>query len=163
MIAAGFSKKILHAIITYSLKSRPIENRYVYMVLGIIIVGLGVGIYSMTSSPSTITVGPQYISYQSSFLGAGSMKVTSDQIANAYIGQIGQGNLTMSRTWGTSAGNVNIGLYALGNGKTAHVLSCNQTSLVIELKNGEDIILGTSDTNALAASFSQNVYQITAP
>lgn len=163
MILAGFSKKILQAIITYSLKSRPIENRYVYLALGIIIVGLGTGIYVITNSPSTITVGPQYISYQSSFLNGGSMTITSDQISNAYIGQLGQGDLRMSRTFGTSTGNVNMGLFALANGKTAHVLSCNQTSLVIEMKNGENVILGTSNTEALAVSFSENVFQIKKP
>jgi hypothetical protein len=163
MISAGFSKKILHAIITYSLKSRPIENRYVYLIIGIIVVGLGTGIYLVTSSPATVNVGPQYISYQSSILSGGSMTINADQISNAYIGQIGQGDLKMSRTFGTSAGNVNMGLFQLANGKTAHVLSCNQTSLIIELKNGEDVILGTSDTNALAESFSQNVYQIKNP
>ncbi len=163
MVAAGFSKKLLHALVTYSLKSHPIENRYVYLVIGIIIIGLGTTIYVTSSAPSTITVGPQYVSYQSSFLGAGSMKVTSDQIADAYIGQLGQGDLKMSRTFGTSAGNVNIGLFTLANGKTAHLVTNNQTSLVIELKSGEYVILGTSDTEAFAESFSQNVYALKSP
>jgi hypothetical protein len=163
MVAAGFSKKLLHVLVTYSLKSRPIENRWVYLIVGILIIGLGTGIYVMNSIPSTITVGNQYVSYQSSYLGAGSMTINSDQIANAYIGQLGQGNLTMTRTFGTSAGNVNIGLYALGNGKTAHVVTNNKTSLIIELKNSEYVILGTSDIEAFTESFSQNVYQIKSP
>jgi hypothetical protein len=163
MIAAGFSKKLLHTLVSYSLKSHPIENRFVYLILGLIIIGIGATIFVTSSTPSTITVGSQYISYQSSFLGAGNMKVTSDQIATAYVGQLGQGDLKMSRTFGTSTGNINIGLFTLANGKTAHLVTNNQTSLVIELKSGEYVILGTSDTNALAQCFSQNVYQLTSP
>ena len=163
MVAAGFSKKLLHILITYSLKSRPNENRWIYLIVGIIIIGLGAGIYAMNNIPSTITIGHQYVSYQSSFLGAGSMTINSDQIANAYIGQLGLGNLTMTRTFGTSADNVNIGLFALGNGKMAHVVTNNKTSLIIELKNGEYVILGTSDIEAFTESFSQNVYHINPP
>jgi hypothetical protein len=162
MIAAFFSKKVLHALVTYSLKARPSENRFLYLILGIVIISIGTAIFVTSSIPSTITVGPQYISYQSSFLGAGSMTINADQISNAYVGQLGQGDLKLSaRTFGTSDGNVNIGLFLLSNGKTAHVLTCSQTCLAIELKNGEYVILGTSDTNALATSFSQNVYQLT--
>jgi hypothetical protein len=51
----------------------------------------------------------------------------------------------------------------LANGKTAHLVTNNQTSLVIELKSGEYVILGTSDTNAFAESFSQNVYALKSP
>jgi hypothetical protein len=82
---------------------------------------------------------------------------------DSYIEQLDQGNLTMTRTFGTSAVNVNIGLYALGNGKTAHVVTNNKTSLIIELKNSEYVILGTSDIEAFTESFSQNVYQIKSP
>ncbi len=161
MIAAFFSKKVLHVLVTYSFKSRPSENRLLYLVVGIIIIALGTTIFVTSSTPSTITVGPQYVSYQSSFLGAGSMTINTDQIADAYVGELGQGDLKLAaRTFGTSDGNLNIGLFRLANGKTAHVVTCSQTCLAIELKNGEYVILGTSDTNGLASSFSQNVYQL---
>jgi hypothetical protein len=163
MLAAGFSKKLAHILATYSLKARPTENRYVYLIVGILVIGIGATIYVTSSLPSTITIGPQYVSYQSSFLGAGSMNVASDQIANAYVGQLGQGDLRMSRTFGTSSGSLNIGLFALANGKTAHVVTNNPSSLIIELKNGEYVILGISDMDALTASFSQNVYQLSSP
>jgi hypothetical protein len=163
MLAAGFSKKLAHLLATYSLKARPTENRYVYLIVGMLVLGIGATIYVTSSLPSTITVGPQYVSYQSSFLGAGSMNIASDQIANAYVGQLGQGDLRMSRTFGTSSGSLNIGLFALANGETAHVVTNNQTSLVIELKNGEYVILGVSDMNAFAESFSRNVYQLSSP
>lgn len=163
LLAAGFSKKLAHLLATYSLKARPTENRYVYLIVGALVIGIGATIYVTSSLPSTITVGPNYIGYQSSFLGAGSMTIPTDQIANAYVGQLGQGDLRMSRTFGTSSGNVNIGLFALANGKTAHVVTNNPSSLVIELKNGEYVILGITDMNALTESFSQNVYHLSPP
>jgi len=48
----------------------------------------------------------------------------------------------------------------LGNGKTAYVVSNNSTDLIIQLDGGKYVILGTSDTNALVASFSQSVYPL---
>ena len=115
MIAAFFSKKVLNILVTYSFKARPSENRLLYLLLGIIIIVLGTAIFVTSSIPSTITVGPQYVSYQSSFLGAGSMTINTDQIANAYVGQLGQGDLKLAaRTFGTSDGNLNIGLFMLG-------------------------------------------------
>jgi hypothetical protein len=60
-----------------------------------------------------------------------------------------------------SGGNVGIfRTFTLGNGKTAYVISNNSTDLIIELNSGKYVILGTSDTNALATSFSQSVYQL---
>jgi len=158
LLSAGFSKKLAHLLATYSLKARPTENRYVYLITGAIVIAIGAVIFMGNALPSTITVGDQYISYQSSFLGAGSMTIPSDQIANAYVAPLGQGELTMSRTFGTASGDVCIGLFTLGNGHTAHVLTNNKTSLIIELTNGEYVILGVSDMDALTASFSQNVY-----
>ncbi len=163
LLSAGFSKKLAHFLATYSLKARPTENRYVYLITGAIVIGIGAVIFMGNALPSTITVGDQYISYQSSFLGAGSMTIPSDQIANAYIGQLGQGELTMSRTFGTASGDVCVGLFTLGNGHTAHVLTNNNTSLIIELTNGEYVILGISDIDALTTSFSQNVYSLQQP
>ncbi len=159
-LLAGFSKKLAHLIATYSIKTRPTENRYVYLITGAIVIVIGAVIFMGNALPSTITVGPNYVSYESSFLGAGSMTIPSDQIANAYVGQLGQGELTMSRTFGTASGDVCIGLFTLGNGHTAHVLTNNNTSLIIELTNGEYVILGVSDIDALTESFSQNVYSL---
>ena len=46
--------------------------------------------YYETNMPSTITVGSGYVNIQSpGFFGAGDRNVTTDQIASAYIGQIG--------------------------------------------------------------------------
>jgi hypothetical protein len=69
----------------------------------------------------------------------------------------------LNRQVGTDYGNINIGIFTLGNNATAYVLSTNSTDLIIQLNNGQYMILGTSNTNALATSFSQNVYPLKSP
>jgi hypothetical protein len=131
------------------------------ILIGIVTIGLGVWVFFDSSSPSTITIGTGYVSIQSSsFGGAGNLNVTSDKIVSAYVGQIGSGNLSLTKQHGTNYDDVNIGVYTLGNGKTANVVSENSTDLIIQLNNGNYVILGTSNTNALATSFSQNVYPL---
>ena len=121
--------------------------------------------YAFGGMPSTITVRSSYLYIQSSpFFGIGNMNITSSEIASAYVAQIGSGNLTLSiRQDGISAGNLNLGVFTLGNGKTANVVSNNPTDLILQLNNGQYVILGTSNTTALASSFSQNVYQLKSP
>jgi len=134
-------------------------RRAAFIIAGIILIGTGVGLYALGGIPSTITVGSGYVYIQSPPLGTGNINVTSSEIASAYVAQIGSGNLTLStRQWGVSIGNLNLGVFTLGNGKTAHVVSNNPTDLIIQLNNGQYLILGTSNTTALASSFSQNVY-----
>ena len=136
-------------------------RRVAFIIAGTILIGTGVGLYALGGIPSTITVGSGYVYIQSPpFFGAGSMNITSSEIASAYVGQIGSGNLTLSKQDGTSAGNLNIGVFTLGNGHTAYVVSDNSTDLIIQLKNGDYVVLGTSRTNALATSFSQSVYNL---
>lgn len=129
------------------------------IIIGLVVIGLGIGLFFVSNTPSTITVGSGYVSIQSSsFTGAGNMKITANEIASAYVGQIGSGNLTLSKQHGTNYDHFNVGIFTLGNGDTAYVVSNNSTDLIIQLNNGEYVILGTSNTNALATSFSQSVY-----
>jgi len=95
-----------------------------------------------------------------SFNGAGNMNITANKIASAYVGQIGSGNLTLSKQHGTNYDHFNVGIFTLGNGSKAYVVSNNSTNLIIELNNGEFVILGTSNTNGLAVSFSHSVYPL---
>jgi len=88
------------------------------------------------------------------------MNITSSQIRNAYVGEIGVGNLTISKQHGTNTGNFNVGVFTLGSGATAYVVSDNSTSLVLQLYSGGYVILGTSDTGALVAAFSQSVHLV---
>ena len=138
-----------------------VTRRWAFIIGGIILIGTGVGLYALGGMPSTITVGSGYVYIQSTPLGTGNFNITSSEIASAYVAQIGSGNLTLStRQWGVSIGDLNLGVFTLGNGKTANVVSDNPTDLIIQLNNGKYVILGTSNTAALASSFSQNVYPL---
>ncbi|MGA3059500.1 MAG: hypothetical protein ABSD92_03930 [Candidatus Bathyarchaeia archaeon] len=95
-----------------------------------------------------------------SFSGAGNMNITANKIVSAFVGQVGSGNLTLSKQHGTNYDHFNVGIFTLGNGDTAYVVSNNSTDLVIQLNSGEYVILGTSNTEVLATSFSQSVYPI---
>ena len=53
-----------------------------------------------------------------------------------------------------------VGIFTLGNGATAYVVSNNSTDLIIQLNSGEYVVLGTSNINALATSFSNSVYSL---
>jgi hypothetical protein len=144
-------------------RAKTIRRTFVALIiLGLAIIGLGVWMYYETNMPSTITVGSGYVSIQSpGFLGAGDRNVTTDQIASAYVGQLGSGNITLSKQHGTNYDDFNIGMFTLGNGRTAYVVSSNSTDLIIQMNNGEYVILGTSNTDALATYFSQSVHAIT--
>jgi hypothetical protein len=96
----------------------------------------------------------------SSFTGAGNINFPANSVASAYVGPIGSGNLTLSKQHGTNYDDFNVGIFTLGNGMIAYVVSNNSTDRIIQLNTGEYVILGTSNTNALALSFSQSVYPL---
>ena len=143
-------------------RAKTIRRTFVVlMIIGILVIGLGVFLFFASNTPSTITVGSGYVSVQSpSFSGAGNLNITANKIASAYVGQIGSGNLTLSKQRGTNYDHFNVGIFTLGNGNTAYVVSNNSTDLIIQLNSGEYVLLGTSNTNALATSFSQSVYPL---
>jgi hypothetical protein len=153
---------LLLLALTTGRRAKTIRRTFVaLMIIGIVVIGLGVWLFFASSTPSTITVGSGYVNIQSpSFTGAGNMNITADKIASAYVVQIGSGNFTLSKQHGTNYDHLNVGIFTLRNGDTANVVSNNSTDLIIQLKNGEYVILGTSNTNALATSFSQSVYPL---
>ncbi len=175
LIITGFSSRILKAIkpiSSISLSSRIIDHKYTFVIGGILTIALGVGAFFVFYAPSTVTVGSGYLNVQFSGFSpnlpsvpfiSGNKNVTSSEISSAFVGQVGSGDFTLNKQYGANAGDINIGVYKLGNGATAYVASTNSTDLIIQLNSGQYIILGTSNTGALAASFSQNVYLLKSP
>ena len=153
---------LLLLALTTGRRAKTIRRTFVALIIiGIVVIGLGVWLFFASDTPSTITVGSGYMSIQSpSFDGAGNMNITANKITSAYVGQIGSGNLTLAKQHGTNYDHFNVGIFTLGNGDTAYVVSNNSTDLIIQLNSGEYVILGTSNTNALATSFSQSVYSL---
>ena len=160
LVVTGVALIVL-AIVT-GRRAKTIRSTFLaLLIIGIVIIAGGIWLFFAVNTPSTITVGSGYVSIQSpGFGGAGNMNITSSQIVSAYVGQICSGNLTLSKQHGINYDHFNVGIFTIGNGKTAYVVSNNSTDLIIQLKSGEYVLLGTSDTNALAASFSQSVYSL---
>jgi hypothetical protein len=158
LVVTGVALLIL--ALTTGRRAKAVRQTFVaLLVIGITTIGLGVGLFFATATPSTITVGSGYVSIQSpSFNGAGNLDISSTHIVSAYVGQIGSGNLTLAKQHGTNYDDFNVGVFTLGNGNTAYVVSNNSTDLIIQLNSGEYVILGTSNTNALAQAFSKQVY-----
>lgn len=156
---------LLLLALTTGRRAKTVRRTFVVlMIIGIVVIGLGVWLFFASNMPSTITLGSGYVNIQSpSFNGAGNMNITANKIASAYVGLIGSGNLTLSKQHGTNYDHFNIGIFTLGNGNIAYVVSNNSTDVIIQLDNGQYLILGTSNTNALATSFSQNVYPLKSP
>lgn len=160
LVATGAFLLVL-AFVTGRHQKRVQQTFAILIIIGIAVMGLGVWLYFAIATPSRITVDAGYLSVESpSFGGAGNLNVTSSEIASAYVAQIGSGNLTLSKQHGTNYDDFNVGIFTLGNGKTAYVVSNNSTDLIIQLDTGEYVILGTSNTDALATSFSQSVYTL---
>lgn len=145
-----------------------LNNKYSVIIGGIVLIALVLGVFFLYYAPSTVTVGSGYINTQFSTLSpipfiGGEKNITSSQISNAFVGQIGSGNFTLNKQYGTNNGNTNVGVFTLGNGATAYLASTNSTDLIIQLNNGQYLILGISNTDSLAKSFSQNVYPLKSP
>jgi len=149
-----------------------LNGKYGGIIGGIVLIALALGLFFVYYAPSTITVGSGYVNVQFGGFSpnlpfipfiSGNKNVTTSEIANAFVGQIGSGDFSLDKQSGLNLGDVNIGVYTLGNGATAYVASNNSTDLIIQLNNGQYLIIGTSNTSALATSFSQNVYQLKSP
>jgi hypothetical protein len=149
-----------------------VNSKYGLALLGIALIvigGISYGLVYTSTSASVVTIGSGYIDVESkefnftgSLLAINSNKnATSEEIAAAFVGHIGSGDFKLSKQHGTNFGETNVGVFTLGNGARAYVATTNSTSLIIELKSGEYLIVGNQNTQALSTSFSQNVHQLT--
>ena len=134
---------------------------YGSLVAGLLLMSVGAGVSYLSSEPSTITVGAGYLGIRSPWgFGTGDLNVSSADVSAAYVSQIGAGNLSLSKQYGTNDGALNIGVFTLGNGATAYVVSDNSTDLIVRLNSGSYLVLGTPDTSALASAFAQHVHPL---
>lgn len=151
-----------------------VNSKYGLALLGISLIacgGFAFGLISVSSSPSIVTIGDGYMNVEcNSFNIVGAIfdiknnkTVSSEEIVTAFVGQVGLGDFKLHKQYGSNYGDTNIGMFTLGNGATAYVVTTNSTSLIIELKSGEYLIVGTSDTQTLANSFSQKIYPLLSP
>jgi hypothetical protein len=187
MVVIGIVLLVTNLLLRNRLKDRPtfggkmggigimgVNSKYGLTLLGIALIILSgfIGIVPvLTSSPSVITIGYGYVNVESKdFVRYGSIlsvndnkNVTSEEISAAFVGQVGSDDFKLHKESGTNFDDTNIGIYTLGNGAKAYVATTNSTCLIVELKNGEYLLMGTSDTQTLANSFSQNVYPLTTP
>jgi hypothetical protein len=163
---------IVDRIIGFFSVSKDTSNKYAWIIVGMLLIvvgGITVCAWTSVSHPSVVAISDGYISVESTsftfwgFFGTSSKNVSSEEIAIAFVGQVGSGNFTLHRQLGLDSGDINIGVFTLGNGATAYMASTNSTNLIIELKNGEYLIVGTSDTQALSNSFAQNVHPLLTP
>jgi hypothetical protein len=150
-----------------------INSKYGLAILGIVLIVLGGFIYGVTvaATPSVVTIASGHINIESEnfashgviFSISGNKNVTSEEIAVAFVDQVGSGDFKLHKNYGTNFGDTNIDKYTLGNGASAYIATTNATCLIIELKNGECVILGNQDTQTVADSFAQNVHPLSTP
>ena len=143
-------------------RAKSVRRTFVaLLIIGVVTIGVGVGLAYSMGARSSITVASGYVYVNSpSIWGAGNVNITSNQIQTAYVETIGSGLLTLSKQHGTNTGDFDVGVFTLGNGATAYVVTDNSTCLVLQLYSGSYVLLGTNDTFALATAFSQSVHPV---
>lgn len=145
-------------------KIRKSRSKFItLLVSGLIIIGVGISLSQSLDSSPTVKVGTGYVAIQSSSFGAvGDMNITSTSISQVFVSPIGQGNFTISKQHGTDYGDVNFGVFTLGNGHTAYIMSVNMSSdLIMLLNDGNYVIIGTQNTSSLVNSFIEMVHPLT--
>ncbi|EEZ92730.1 MAG: hypothetical protein BJBARM4_0671 [Candidatus Parvarchaeum acidiphilum ARMAN-4] len=134
---------------------------YITIAIGATVIIIGIILFIVLNVPYTVKIGTGYISVSGPSIAGGSINITSDKIESAYVGNIVNGNVTLSvRTDGTSIGNLNAGGFLLSNNAKAYVVSDNNTDVILKLKSGSYIILGNNNTALLASIISKSVYNI---
>ena len=88
----------------------------------------------------------------------GNETYRASDIQSAFVENVHTGSLRLNiRDYGTALEDYNEGVYTMSNGAAAHVVSTNQTALVTALNSGLYLVLGISNTSALASDFAANL------
>ena len=142
-------------LIRYRKTSKRLKGPIGALLTGIILLVTSFVLFSGTGG-STIIVRQGSISVSGAFIGNGTYHASD--IQSAFVENVYTGTLQLNnRDYGTALGDYNEGVYTLSNGAAAHVVSTNQTALVIMLNSGLYLDLGTPNTSALASDFAANV------
>lgn len=175
LVLSSFSKRLIK-VQPIGWHVKKLSQRYIYnfMILGIMLILFGSVLFCLSytaynPAPSTVTIYEGHIVATSEYFfdkqpfGSSvstNKKAGSYEIATAFVGEIGSGNLKLQKQAGLDYGNVHVGRFTLRNGATAYVTTTNSTCLIIQLDYGDYIIVGTQDTQSLANSFAQNVHPL---
>lgn len=163
IIAISFIVLIVRLVIYDKRKKsgkNPAFNKVFTIFVVLLLLGVVVALVGRTgSSNATIEIGTGYVAISGPVIG--SKNYSSSNVSYAYVENINSGNLTLSiRNLGTSIGNYNEGMFTLSNGESADVLANNATVLLVQLSSGGALVLGTSNTTALANAFNSEVHAV---
>lgn len=128
------------------------------LIIAFILIFPGVMFVLNHPTNSSITVGQDYISITGKVFG--TQNFSSSDIEAAFVGNTQTGNLTLSHKvdgLASTNGVTNEGLFKLSNGANADVITVNTTALFVKTSSGVWLVLGTSNTGALANAFSSGV------
>ena len=145
---------VIAVVLVIIFKRGPQRKLSIVIVVAVLISTIAIVFLLVPVSPSTITINQGQMSVSGSPFGTKSY--TSSSIEKAYIAEIGKGNLTISRTAGTSLGSYHEGDYSL-NGASAYVISTNSTNLVVELTGGSYLVLSPPNFDSFISVFSANI------
>ena len=114
----------------------------------------------------TIAVSPAGITLNSFPLLSASFR--ADQVDGAYVTT--QANFTLSSrgppgsNWGTASwGDFNVGVFLGPGGQTCDVLTASSQVLVVQLTNGQCLVLGPQDLGGLISAFSADILPVSPP
>ena len=145
---------VIVAVLVIIFKGGPQRKLAIVIVVAVLVATIAIVFFLVPVSPSTITINQGQITVSGSPFG--TKMYNSSNVEKAYVAEIGKGNLTISRTAGTSLGGYHEGDFTL-NGASAYVISTNSTNLIVELTGGSYLVLSTPNFDSLVSAFSASV------
>ncbi len=126
----------------------------------IVVALLGVLVLPQTG---TITVNPGEISLSSFPLLSASFQ--ANQVKSAYVTTLGNFSLVSrgppGSNWGTTTwGDYSVGVFLGPGGQTCEVMTGSPQVLVVQLTNGQCLVLGPQDMSGLVSAFSTDIGQV---
>jgi hypothetical protein len=113
--------------------------------------------------PGTITVNPGEISLSSFPLLSASFQ--ANQVRGAYVTTLGNFSLVSrgppGSNWGTASwGDYSVGVFLGPGGQTCEVIVGSPQVLVVQLTNGQCLVLGPQDLSGLVSTFSTDIGKV---